>query len=169
MEEQHFEYRTGRTDPEKTRRGLITVLLVCVIFLAGLVSVLSFMNIHLTRLLVKSGPETAPLAFAAGVPTAATGTTDPTLEGMCLQLPDPVYQYIHELPHGLYISYVAPGSPADRLGILPGDVLLSCNGTLLNSLESFYNVLSSLRPGQEISLLLCRNEQEISLSMTLSI
>ena len=47
--EEHFEYRTGRTDPAKSRRGLIAILLILVIFLGGLVSVLSILNIHLFR------------------------------------------------------------------------------------------------------------------------
>ena len=51
MDEQQFEYRTGRTEPQKKHNGLIAFLLILVIFLSGLVSVLGILNIHLFRLL----------------------------------------------------------------------------------------------------------------------
>ena len=40
-------YQTGRTRPPKSNRGLIAVLLVAVIFLGGIVSALSLLNIRL--------------------------------------------------------------------------------------------------------------------------
>ena len=51
MDEQQYEYRTGRTEPTKKHNGLIAFLLICVIFLTGLVSALGLLNIHLFRLL----------------------------------------------------------------------------------------------------------------------
>ena len=40
-------YQTGSTQPPKNRGGLMAVLLILVIFLAGLTSVLGIMNIRL--------------------------------------------------------------------------------------------------------------------------
>lgn len=44
---QHGIYETGRTKPPKSHGGLIAVLLVIVIFLVGLVSALSVLNVKL--------------------------------------------------------------------------------------------------------------------------
>ena len=42
-----WEYGTGRTDPPKSRTGLMAALLILVIFLTGIVTVLGVMNIRL--------------------------------------------------------------------------------------------------------------------------
>ena len=51
MDEQNWmhEYRTGRTQPKKSRSGLIAVLLILVIFLAGIISAMGLLNIRLFR------------------------------------------------------------------------------------------------------------------------
>ena len=64
MDEQYFEYRTGETHPRKNSRGLIAFLLICVIFLCGVVSVLGLLNIHLLAQLQRSGE--SPLSFGEG-------------------------------------------------------------------------------------------------------
>ena len=42
-------YGTGNTSPPKNHSGIIALLLVLVIFLSGIISLLSFMNIRLFR------------------------------------------------------------------------------------------------------------------------
>ena len=85
MNEQSFEYRTGQTQPQKSSRGLIALLLICVIFLCGLVSVLSLMNIRLLNKLQQAGTET-PLSFAQGDLTPIEPEGDSlTLDGITVQ------------------------------------------------------------------------------------
>ena len=38
-------------------------------------------------------------------------------------------------PRGALVSNVAEGSPSDKAGILPGDIILEFNGTLINEDE----------------------------------
>ena len=68
MDEQYWmhEYRTGRTQPKKNRSGLIAGLLIFVIFLAGIVSALSLLNIRLFWQLEESTPkeDNVPLSFS---------------------------------------------------------------------------------------------------------
>lgn len=45
----NWEYGTGRTQPPKSRGGLVAVLLILVIFLTGIVTVLSILNIRLVK------------------------------------------------------------------------------------------------------------------------
>jgi len=158
MDEQ-YAYRTGRTDPAKSSRGLIAVLLICVIFLGGLVSALSIMNIHLFRML--QNKEAAPLAFSAG--EAAEAAEDClALAGMALQETDPVYQQLHKLPDGLYVARVEPGSQADKLKIQPGDVVTALDKTPVSTLEAMKEYILG-KSGFRLTL--WRNGKEIMLTL----
>ena len=53
-------YETGHTRPPKSRGGLIAVLLICMIFLTGLVTVMGLMNIRMFRQLTAAQEETVP-------------------------------------------------------------------------------------------------------------
>ena len=159
--DEHFAYRTGRTDPAKSRRGLMALLLILVILLGGLVSVLRILNIHLLRQLQDT--QAAPVAFAQGEAAAARADCL-MLAGMALQEPDPVYQELHGLPQGLFVMQVEPGSQAEKLQIQPGDVLLSLDNTPVSSLEemkAYINCKGGFR------LALWRDGREISLTVPL--
>lgn len=74
--EQNF-YQTGSTQPPKSRRGLIAVLLVMVIFLGGIVSALGLLNVRLFRQLKDlKTEEEASFQFS----NESQKTTDPTRE-----------------------------------------------------------------------------------------
>ena len=156
MDEQ-YAYRTGRTDPAKSSRGVIAVLLICVIFLGGLVSGLSIMNIHLFRKLQDS----QALSFSAG--QAAQAEEDSlSFAGMALQETDPVYQQLHDLPSGLMIARVEPDSRAEKLGIQPGDVLVRLNNTPVFTLDGVKELLTE----KDYQLLLWRDGKELSLTVS---
>jgi len=81
MDEQYWmhEYRTGRTKPRKNRSGLIALLLIGVIFLAGIISALSFLNIRLFRQLEnQEDNNSTPLSFSQNEETQPDATTEPT-------------------------------------------------------------------------------------------
>lgn len=60
--EQNF-YQTGSTRPPKNRRGLLAVLMVCVIFLGGIISALGLLNIRLFRKLNTKDENIASVRF----------------------------------------------------------------------------------------------------------
>ena len=163
MNEQSYEYRTGQTQPEKSSRGLVAFLLICLIFLCGVVSGLGLMNVHLFRRLEKS-IATAPISFQQGENLPAEGDTlSLTLEGMTFQELPVLYQQMYDLPQGLYITQVARESKAKAAGVAPGDVLISVDGmpvTQLDTLQTFMNtdqeqvVLTLHREGETVSLTL---------------
>jgi C-terminal processing protease CtpA/Prc len=126
MNEQSFEYRTGRTEPTKNRQGIIAFLLILVIFLCGIVSALGLMNIRLFRLLEQMGNrDETPLSFSQeSDPTAAESAAALQISGMSCVEPGDVYRQLYDLPQGLYISHVEENSPAQLAGIAPGDVLV---------------------------------------------
>ena len=157
--DERYAYRTGRTDPAKSSRGLIAVLLILLIFLGGMVSALGIMNIHLFRLLQEN--QAAPLSFSAGEATQA-GEDSLSLAGMALQETDPVYQELHGLPQGLYVVRVEPGSQAEKLGVHPGDVLTALDKTPVTTLDEAKTLLSD----KNHQLVLWRNGEEISLTVS---
>lgn len=61
----HGIYETGRTRPPKDHRGLVAVLLVIVIFLGGLVSALSVLNIRLFAQLENQNKQEVSLSFVS--------------------------------------------------------------------------------------------------------
>lgn len=168
MDDQHFEYRTGRTQPKKSSSGLITAMLICIIALCGVISVMGLMNIRLTHLLEDARQEGPPLSFYEGDAVMAIGEEDSTLEGMVLQELPVVYQQLHELPRGLYISQVDEGSPAAKLGILPGDVLISIDGTKLSTLAELETLKATRKSGTKLELVICRENQNLQVYLTLS-
>ena len=66
-------YQTGSTNPPKSRSGLVAVLLIIVIFLAGITSILGILNIKLFSALNSQTDNTVSLSLQAG-----NDTTDPT-------------------------------------------------------------------------------------------
>ena len=71
-------YQTGSTQPPKSRGGLIAVLLVLVIFLCGVVTFMTVMNIRLVSLLNSQSPDpSSPVSFFVPETTAVTDATSP--------------------------------------------------------------------------------------------
>lgn len=154
MNEQSFEYRTGQTQPEKSSRGLIALLLICVIFLCGVVSVLGLMNIKLLNMLRED--EEKPLSFAQGdiTPVEPQGNSL-TLGGITVQeLPD-LYRQIEDLPQGLYVVDAAEGSP-----VAPGDILIGFDRSAVGSLAVLNALQDGCKAGQQIELTFYRQEAD---------
>lgn len=157
MNEQSFEYRTGRTEPRKNHRGIIAFLLILVIFLCGIVSALGLMNIRLFRLLEqKDAKDEAPLYFSQETdPTLTESAAAMELWGMSCAEPGEVYRELYDLPRGVYIAQVAENSPADRAGIAPGDVLVALGGQDVTDLASLQTITEAFS-GATMTATVCR-------------
>ncbi len=159
MDKQSFEYRTGSTRPPKNHRGLIAFLLICIIFLCGVVSLLGHLNIRLLSQLREQGA----VSFSQG--DSQPGGTDAlslTCEGMVLQELPKLYQSLYDLPEGLYVSGVEPGSAAAKAGISPGDVLLTVNATAITRLDTLQTLLDG---ADAVNLTLYRNGSTFACSL----
>ena len=64
------------------------------------------------------------------------------------------------------VSQVEEGSPAYEAGIRPGDTIYSINGQRIYNDESISSALHSVEEGEEIKLVLLRDEETISISLT---
>lgn len=77
-----------------------------------------------------------------------------------LKLRDPTFP---DVTHGILIHRVIVGSPANRAGMLPGDIVLEINGTDVKTSEELYKAVHS---GSRIEVLVKRGNKLIYLQMT---
>ena len=155
-------YRTGSTNPPKSHRGLVAVLLILVILLTSAVTILGMMNVRLFRMLEEQESvqfsKAAPLEDTQGVHVPELGLTGQEIENL--------YRSYQEWPQGLYICQVTPDSPAQRADIRPGDILVSVDGAPIASQEAFQEKTAQLQPGNALQLTIFREEQELTVTLT---
>jgi len=67
------------------------------------------------------------------------------------------------LVDGKYASQpaVAPGSPAEKAGLVKGDIILEINGEKISKSNSLAKIISRYNPKETITLKILRNKQEI--------
>ena len=166
MENKEFlsEYRTGQVQPPKSYRGLITFLLLLVIFLGGLVSGLSFAGIQLFRLMQTT--EETPVLFIEDAPFAAASDTAGYIridglgfEGCLLTAFDQAY---FDLPQGIYIAQITGHNPDLHIG----DILLQINGQAVTGQETLDALLQN-QPRGIITLEIYREGKQQTLTANL--
>ena len=90
----------------------------------------------------------------------------PTL-GISFQELSLLYQQLYKLPQGLYISRVDESSSAKALGIAPGDILLSFDGTRVTNLETLRSLLYTHQAGDVVEIVIYRGGQQYQLELTI--
>jgi S1-C subfamily serine protease len=75
----------------------------------------------------------------------------------------------YDLPvqFGAYVQDVEPGGPADRGGLLPGDIISAIDGQVIDEQNNLVTVLMRFDPGEEVQVNVFREENEITLDVTL--
>ncbi|MCS7160974.1 MAG: PDZ domain-containing protein, partial [Gemmatales bacterium] len=68
-----------------------------------------------------------------------------------------------ERTDGARVEAVMPGTPAEKAGLRPGDIILELNGIGIEHGNHFINLVSDTPPGTEISLTLWRAGQRVQL------
>jgi serine protease Do len=71
-------------------------------------------------------------------------------------------------PYGIVIEAIEPGSPADKVGLQPGDVITSVNGQPVHSGADLVNPIAQTPIGQSVQLRYVRNKQAKDLSVTVA-
>ena len=77
------------------------------------------------------------------------------------------YQYYYQMPAGLYITALEPGSPAERFGIEPGDLLISIDDHRITDEESYKTALYNYAIGDTVTVIIYRSGNQYSVSLTL--
>jgi len=68
---------------------------------------------------------------------------------------------------GVLITQVERGSPADKAGMKPGDILLAVDNRPVADTTTMLNLIASLQPGQQAAIRLARNQAETDLTVTI--
>lgn len=165
-------YQTGDVRPPKSYRGIIALLLICVIILGSLVSGLSLLNIHLFRQLQAQDEAAAPVRFISGSTTATDSNSLHTnvcfsslgLTGSMLTSFD---RHYYGLPAGIYITDVSERSHAAMQGICAGDILLKVDGSRVTDTDTLQNQLSLYQTGDTVALVIYRAGTQYQLNITL--
>ena len=72
-------------------------------------------------------------------------------------------------PNGVVISFVLPGQPAARVGLQNRDVILSVNGTQVDSPREVVRMIGGLEAGKIVKLIILRRGRTLQLSVPLGI
>lgn len=163
--EQGF-YQTGYTQPPKSYRGLIALLLITIVVLGSIATVLGLMNIQLFRKLSKQSEEIGAVQFAqlANEDTRTVAEKSNSL-GITVQTLSDFDQEFYGLPQGVYITKVVPGSSAEQQGVLPGDILISVQNISTTSAETLENFLGSCIQGQLLKSVIVRDSQQLTVNL----
>ena len=63
---------------------------------------------------------------------------------------------------GYRLSGVVPGSPADSVGLMKGDIIVRIDGDVIHSLRDVSDSLKSLKPGDRIVITFMREEKKMT-------
>ena len=69
---------------------------------------------------------------------------------------------------GFSVTYVYPGSPAEKAGIAAGDLIVSAGGTPVDSREAFDTLLTSAGPDRDLKVELKRGKRDLAVSLRTS-
>jgi serine protease Do len=69
---------------------------------------------------------------------------------------------------GVLVSDVVKGSPAQKAGIVRGDVILEFNGRKINDVGALRNIVAQTRIGASVPVKLLRADKEVTLTVTIT-
>ncbi|MGH2348117.1 MAG: S1C family serine protease [bacterium] len=77
-------------------------------------------------------------------------------------------QYNLPVDHGVIVREVEPGSPAERAGIRPQDIIVAVGGQRVDNWNDFIRELFTKRPGDTVAVELVRETQRMTVQVTLA-
>jgi len=124
-----------------------------------------------------SGAVAEGLGFAVPMNTASTvaaqimqkGYFSRPLMGVSFQpiTPDVAAAYNLPVKWGVYITEVASNSPASEAQIQRGDIIVKLGDITLDETHAYVNTLYTFKPGDQVTVVLVRNGEEINTQVTL--
>ncbi|MFH1863325.1 MAG: trypsin-like peptidase domain-containing protein [bacterium] len=76
---------------------------------------------------------------------------------------------LNSLPQGVYVVNIIPGSPAEKAGIKPEDIIVKIDGNELTDKNGgLAKIISKKKPGDTVNLEIWRDSQTVNLQVTLS-
>ncbi|KHK01596.1 trypsin-like peptidase domain-containing protein [Desulfovibrio sp. TomC] len=68
-------------------------------------------------------------------------------------------------PRGMLVTEVAPGTPAEKAGLRPGDLVTAVGGTELDDKDQFRGALATSTVGENLTLTVRRGEKELKIAV----
>jgi len=75
--------------------------------------------------------------------------------------------YVNNLPEGLYVSGITPGSAAEFAGIREGDVIVAADGTEVKTVDELNTLRDKKKVGEKMTLEVYRNGKNIEIILRL--
>jgi len=122
---------------------------------AGLVKVATFVQEAVDYLLEREEPLTVTVRSAREEERPEPSPAAQGRRASVGTIPDFAYS-----GPGVRITGVVPGSPAEKVGLREGDVLLRLDGRELTDLRGYAELLRTLSPGTRAEIVLTRNGHE---------
>ena len=74
-----------------------------------------------------------------------------------------------KVPKGFYVKDIELDSPAMEAGILPGDIIVAHNNTVVNQSGDYFQVLTNLKSGDSVNVRIMRQSQNEYIKMEFDI
>lgn len=71
------------------------------------------------------------------------------------------------LNEGIYVTNIAKNGPADKAGIIEGDIIISIDGIFINKVTDLREYIYSKAPGDVISVIINRDNEILNVKLTL--
>ena len=71
-----------------------------------------------------------------------------------------------EQVEGVKLSGVRPGSPAEKAGMKPGDVIVQLAGKSIHNVYDYTYVLQEMKPNETVTIVVLRDGQKVELQLT---
>lgn len=78
------------------------------------------------------------------------------------------YCKYHNLPQGIYVSYVDPECDAAEKGLKEEDIIIGFNGKEITSMAQLNELKNEFRPGDQVTIKVWRNKKEFEIKITLT-
>ncbi len=109
----------------------------------------------------KPGAAGSPRAESAESPWATRVTPPPPAAYLGATTDDAT-----DRGRGTRVLQVAPGSPADRVGLKPGDLITGLGGVRVRTTDDLATIMEAVKPGMTLTLELQRGEQPMKVDVT---
>jgi serine protease Do len=83
------------------------------------------------------------------------------------EISDVVADY-YDLPVGIYITEVTPGSGAARAGLAKGDILVGLAGKKVRTMRELDEIKKNYKAGDTVNAVIVRNNRQLTLKLTFS-
>ncbi len=97
----------------------------------------------------------------------STGKFSRPFFGVRYQLVDQKTAILNSIPRGAYVVEVVSGSPAEKAGIKPGDIITTVDGNKLTDENSLATIISKKKVGDTVKVEIYRDNQNQTLDVTL--